>query len=369
MLHLTALWLALAPAQLPQDPAPAPAATAEAPAVDLGRPACNRIWSLVAPDCAPAPWPADLPRQELDREPFAAPVLDAWAAALARLTAPDSAPEARSAARLSLSLIAKAQGRYQDAWQHWRALADTPAAAVRALPYLWPGIAFQNDGLAGARVELAAGQVLAPAFPPLPLDGEAPDRGPLVLHFKEHLRYAGAALDLRLTLTNQGIELDLFAPGGEALSVPVTLPVPRDAALDLLYNDWERVEEGVMPVVVALPADRTSPWTVFLRLRGEFEPWPGLPRGGAAWARGRRLHLVTGDEAQGRVLAAHLGRLLGMDISAGPAPDPQPERTTLIPLPAGVEGVARLRRLLSGAETWLIDAWIEKTRSAGDSPR
>ncbi|MCP5022603.1 MAG: hypothetical protein GY930_12620 [bacterium] len=357
-------WLVLGPAQAMQaEVKPAPA-----PKVSFSEPSLGKVWASVGPDTEPAPLPVKAPA--LDSAPFGSEVLQAWSAALSQVQASQAPLQARLEAHLSLCLIAKAQGRDQDAWFHLQKLGDGPQQVARALPYLWPGVPFDTPIGKGSRLTLPAGALLKPAFPLLPSDRHQGEEGPPRMTWTGGLTVQGKAMDLRFTLQPEGIELDLWNRASKPLSIKVILPSPRNFECSYTYSDWEKTLDAHLGIAIELPAGRENSWTLFSRLKPAFEAWPASPKAGAGWFKDRSMRLLLArDEPPTpalKTLAKVLRDLLGIPVDFGTQAQELPPRCVMVdlgpdsttaegkessPLPARQ---ARMRRLLSSVELFLL---------------
>lgn len=338
------------------------------PQVDVGHAPEDRVLASIDLQAPAAPWPQALSVQELAAQPYGDGVLSVWKTALqvaVQTPSEEESPEARaqrSNARLQLCLIAKAHDRHQDAWRHFRALLASPTHASRALPYLWPGVPFDTEWSTPTTLALPAQATLSPAFPPQPELDEPMLPGPQRMHCKGALTVGGNPLDLRATLQSTGYELDLVqgSPANPELAVTVVLPKPRNFRRDLVYSDWVREDDTDQPVTVALPAGREDAWTLFERLKPDFEAWPAHPSRTSPWRKQRRVELELtaplGDQNawQPTALAQHLSALLELPVEVVASPDPVPARTTRVRLDPGAAGLDRVRRLLSSVEAFLL---------------
>lgn len=364
ILTFLACWLVLGPAQAIQTEAkPAPA-----PKVSFSEPSLGKVWASVGPETEPAPLPVGA--AALDSAPFGSEVLKAWSTALSRIQAPQAPLQTRLDAHLSLCVIAKAQGRDQDAWFHLQKLGDGPQQVARAIPYLWPGVPFDTPIGKGSRLKLPAGTLLQPAFPLLPADGRQGEEGPPRMTWTGGLTVQGKAMDLRFTLQPEGIEMDLWNRASESLSIKVILPSPRNFESSYTYSDWEKTLDALLGIAIELPAGREDAWTLFSRLKPAFEAWPASPKAGAAWFKDRSMRLLLArDETptpELETLAKVLRDLLGIPVGFGTMEQELPPRCVIVDLGPGsatAEGKesgplptrqARMRRLLSSVELFLL---------------
>lgn len=278
-----------------------------------------------------------------------------WVEAEAELGEPD--PSRRAA----LCLLARAQGRDEDAWAHLAAAGGDPAWVASALPYLWPGIAFDLPAAAGGRpAPLPAGARLAPALPPGAaevLRGRAP-RAELALR---GLQVGGGRIDLRLVLEPVGVELELRHAGGADVEVEVLLPIPPGFEAWVDYVDWLRQDEPGAPRRLTVGAGDEEPRQLFARLRPRPEPLPASPRAAlpAGLALGG-LRLAAREEEREALAAAAaaLGRLAGVpagvrDVRAGRDGAPAFEGV-VVGVPDGAAGARVLARVASAAEAWRL---------------
>ncbi|MCA9001106.1 MAG: hypothetical protein KDB61_04220 [Planctomycetes bacterium] len=350
----------------PANPAPQ---ELEAPKVTFSAPGLGKVWAAVGPTTVPDALPVEA--QELSETPFGKPVLVAWSRAMAQVGEPETALEDRVRARLTLCLIAKAQGRDQDAWHHFERLGDGPGAVARALPHLWPGVPFQVNPGPGGRLQLPANVALQPAFHLLPEDEGRAGTGPQSMTWTGGLRVGSEALDLRSTLQPEGLEMDLWNRGAAACNLRVTLPTPRNFEAAYTYSDWEQTEDAQAGISIQLPAQREEPWTLFCRLKPAFEAWPGLPKNRSDWFQDRELRLVLDkDEVPSedmQALAQALSDRLQIPVGFADSQDPPELRSVTIDMGSGVENSpsepqrkapsprqARVRRLLSSVEEFLL---------------
>ncbi|MDF1836232.1 MAG: hypothetical protein P1V35_00045 [Planctomycetota bacterium] len=359
------------PAPAPAGPQKAASATPvlDAPRVTFTSPALGKVWAAAGPETKPAPMP--LPATELASSPFGPIVLEAWAQALQAARNPQAPLGTLLQSRLKLCLIAKAQGRDQDAWTHFQKLADGPDHVVRALPYLWPGVPFDTSIGPGARLTLEPNTLLEPAFLLLPPDDETGVTGPLRMTWKGGLNVLSEPLELRITLQPEGLEMDLWNRGRAPLKVRAILPNPRNFESSYTYSDWEKTLDAHLGIAVVLPHDREDPWTLFTRLKPAFEAWPRSPRSGTPWFKDRSMRLILGRNEPPtpalNTLAKVLRDLLAIPVEFGVVDDETPSRCVLVdlgplqptPEAGGNRGAssprqARMRRLLSSVELFLL---------------
>lgn len=352
----------------PQDASP-PAGSLDAPRVTFTSATLGKVWAAVGPETKPAALP--VPAIALSTAPYGSVVLEAWASALTVARNAQAPLGDRLEARLKLCLIAKAQARHQDAWGHFQKLADGPGQVVRALPYLWPGVPFDTPIGAGGRLRLTSDALLQPAFLLLPPDGAPPSEAPPRMTWKGGLHVEGQALELRITLQPEGLEMDLWNRGQAPLQIRAILPTPRNFESSYTYSDWEKTVDAHLGIPVPLPNGREGPWTLFTRLKPAYEAWPRSPKSGAAWFHDRKMRLILARDEQPtaalNTLAKVLRDLLGIPVDFAAIDDKAPPRSVIVDLgpkspesevapPPGTPSPrqARMRRLLSSVELFLL---------------
>ncbi len=253
-----------------------------------------RAFAGVGPDTRAAVLPS-APSVGLDapvwrtKEPW-----QAWAEAL-RAEAAAATPDAQR--RAKLARIALAQGRWDDAWEHFASTGSDPAVCAALLPQFLPGVlsgipsTAQASGAptifavgpGGIIAALPDGVLLRPALPPpsVPAAEVLIGRGWIERREMrlEGLHIGAATLAMKVRLESDGIQIDFDHRGGGAAHVRVVLPEQADFALRVAYVDWVRQDEfaGVLEVNVS-PGDETH--TLFGRFRPRPIAWPtNLPEG------------------------------------------------------------------------------------------
>jgi hypothetical protein len=341
----------------------------EAPKLTFASPNLGKVWAAVGPQTRPAGLP--LEAALLDAQPFGPDVLRAWSSALLAVRDPLAPLDGRLQARLTLCLIAKAQGRDQDAWRHFERLGDGPSEVACALPHLWPGIPFGTPIGLGGRLELPADTLLQPAFPTLPPEEGPAGSGPQKMTWMQGLQVAGQALELRLTLQPEGLELDLWNRGDTTLAIRAILPSPRNFECSYTYSDWEKTIDPHLGIAVQLPAQREEAWTLFTRLKPAFEAWPSSPKPGTAWFEDRSLRLILGPRENPTPALETLAEVLRVQLdvpvdfaSIDDKPAPRCVIVDLGPPSQNPDGATpsgttpqrhnRMRRLLSSVELFLL---------------
>lgn len=314
MLTLLALCLPLAvphggaPYRGPEDIAP------QAPAITL--PPCA-AGDHLTPHVQPAP-------------EFALPAIPAWADAAWRgpelwnqwaeaLASPD-----QPASRVTLAMVARSQGRYEDMWDH-----------IGELPARWA----QPLVTALMQPVVRAGEpiLLAPPLPPTPRH----DRASGTLPPKRIITVTGLSLpgpgaptlvDMVVEDTAEGVEVALTWKAGPPLEVLVEPPVPPDRSTRTLYFDWEKIDIAPRhPVLVApRPEQNEQSWVLWARTRPLWIAVPRLTPGqGLTNLPPIQIATVSGDPELERLkgFAAFLDAALGIEsevlVDPGPFPDPR----------------------------------------------
>lgn len=282
MIH--ALILAACPAIAAQDAAVEPPPRFEVPAGAVS----DRIALL-----GTAQVPAVLPRAQEAVDWLAPATFERWRASLAIASAPGkSATDAedlaaraedfaarardlalRAQARADLALLALAQDRAADAWEHFTNASVDPAVAAALLPRFLPGIPVGMDlGAGGLAGPLPDGVELAPATPP---NTRAIERGRIERRSMRvrGLRVGDAVLGLRIAVEPEGVQIDVEHISGGAARVAVKLPTEPGFGFANEYVDWFQAEKrGVAHVLEIRPGDEEH------TLYGRFEPREEVPR-------------------------------------------------------------------------------------------
>jgi hypothetical protein len=240
-----ALQSAVQPAALFELP-PGPAATAVAALTastsahatpsDLGAsgkvPACARdAWSQAAT------WPAW------------SKLLSEEALAKRAAKAPD--PERRA----RLALLALEQGRSDDAWAHFASTGTDATWTAALLPRFLPGVpAGSPAGIGGLAGALPDGAVLAPCLPPPSLDvladkggGKYSGRIDRRAMSVRSITVGAAVISMRVSVENEGVQIDLRHVSGGAAHVSVLIPESPDFAFGNEYVDWYRQDDMRVP--------------------------------------------------------------------------------------------------------------------------
>jgi hypothetical protein len=232
-------------------------------------------WEAVGPETLPraglaADWPA-----WSERGPAAWGASEPWRRWVALLCAEASAARADPARRAALAVLARRQGRYQDAWTHASACAESPEVLAALVPRLALGLDASAPLGAGATIlALPDGVRLAPALPP-----EDPALGAgiraLIGQRLEVAALAVGSAQIALTLEVEpdGLSIDLRHLSGGSARVQLELPLPAQVAFEAVYADWERSEESERVLTFTLDAEEPehSAWARFAPLA---HGWP-----------------------------------------------------------------------------------------------
>ncbi len=265
----------------------------------------------------PAQVPAVLPRAQEAVDWLDPATFERWRAALAIANAranPDSATEdlaVGARARADLALLALAQDRAADAWDHFTRAAIDPAVAAALLPRFLPGIPVGADlGAGGLGGPLPDGVELAPATPP---NTRAIERGRIERRAMRvrGLRVGDAVLGLRIAVEPEGVQIDVEHISGGPARVAVKLPTEPGFGFANEYVDWFQAEKrGVAHVLEIRPGDEEH------TLYGRFEPREEVPRIALPVAAPAAVELGgiairPEPGAEGRARAGALARALG----------------------------------------------------------
>jgi len=210
----------------------------------------------------PGQAPAALERADLavDWEDPAA--FERWRAALAAAAGGDT-----GAARARLALLARRQGRADDAWRHAAIAGADPARLAALLPHFLPGVADDAPtGAGGLSGALPYGSVFAPSTPPR---ARAPERGRVERRSMRvrGLRVGEAVLGMRVAVEPEGVQIDIEHISGGPTRIAVKLPTEAGFEIANEYVDWYQAEvRGVAHVVEIQPGDEEH------TLYGRFAP-------------------------------------------------------------------------------------------------
>ncbi|MCK6444971.1 MAG: hypothetical protein L6Q99_01130 [Planctomycetes bacterium] len=353
--------LALLAACTPQ--AEATPAVAGPARVELPRGPAAVALAAIGPDVRSAPldW-GGLPLSD-DAADWARPgTWSAWAEAVRAEAAARGADPLRAS---RLALVARLQGRDDDAWEHFANLAGAPEHAAALLPLFLPGVApaelVSLERHAGAAVgRLPDGVVLRPAPPPQSRHAEEVRLGYPTIERRsmriDGLEIGAARVDFVVALESDGIQVDVTHKSGGQAKFFVCLPELPDFAIFVQYDDWVRQDTVGVPLEITVaPGDETH------SLFGRFEPrriaWPTeLPtRASHALAKdGLVLRLASDDPRLARAAAASVGLARLLDAPCRVETEPEPRvpgvRIELADDPSG----RKWGSILSLAERWAL---------------
>lgn len=333
-------------------------AFAQTPASDLPTvtlPGAERALAALSPSTAPARLDlADLPESPEDPRWDQPAAWERWADALLGESASD-VPDARR--RADLCLLARATGRWNDAWRHWQRAQGDPAVLAALLPALLPGLAPSDLASLGAPGgvpgPLPAGVLLAPALPP-EIEGAGYGRLERRSMRIDGLRVGAAVIGVRVRVESEGVQIDLEHQGGEAASVRVLLPEPEGFEITSVYLDWYRQDAGRGPYAVLVEPGQEEPRALFARCRPRTPSWPTrLPARLPAQDRLRGLAVVAGD-GRGAGLAAALARLLDVPTRWVAQASDVPEGALAIDLARAPDPDRLARRVMAMTEERLL---------------
>jgi len=277
------------------------------------------------------------------------------------------AARAASDARASLVAAAQAQGRDEDAWDHFAALRASPGTLVALLPTFAPGVPIErlSELQVGAQWKLPDGVELSPRLPPL--DRPASERLLGLGRLERRsttvagLRIGEAVVVMRIGVEQDGVQVDFDNVRGGEASCSIRLPEALDFELATAYLDWEKLPSAREPVVV-----RLVPGAPTVSVYGRFLPrqvrWPmTLPERMDQRAQRNGFTLVCGTDdsecARVRGFAIALTQLVGVDSVAeslelgAPTSNVLATRIDLSPSP---DRARKFRALISAAEHWAL---------------
>jgi len=325
--------LGLAAVLIAQQPA-SPPASAEAGAIELPSSPAGRAFAGVSPSTVAAALPAAVARGLEDKAWQQPGTWMGWAEAV-RAEADASAPHAVQ--RAYLAQIALAQGRWDDAWDHFAATGGEPGLCAGLLPRFLPGVAAApqasaGDGpptfaaaLGGHVGALPEGVLLRPALPPPAVPAAQVALGRNWIERRsmrlEGLRIGAAIVAMKVSLESDGVQVEFTHQGGGAARWNVMLPEPLDFEVRVAYVDWMRQDEvGIALEVAIAPGD--EPHTLFGRFRPRSIPWPtNLPPATPRFLSDHGLELCfpadAPDAAVFRSAGPALARVLGLPVVSG----------------------------------------------------
>lgn len=338
---------------------------ADEPVLTLPDGPVAKVWAGVGVETQPAQLPAGIGERSWDE----AATWQRWAelvALEARAQKPDPAR------RAELCLLARAHGRAEDAWQHYRELGAHPSWVAAVTPFLLPGVPggsrIEAGGLAAP---LKEGVLLAPFLPPATrsgLAGQVEWRSATA----HRLRIGEGVIDVTITVEATGVQVDLAHVEGEAVELNVLLPEPEGFEIRIEYVDWMRREDSERRTPIPLrilPGE--EPHQLFGRL---LEGRSNLPTGKAvglpALIREQGLTFLVPEEEDTYELtsriAAVIGELLGVPERVRTVrvhPQEQPGIVFRLMQQPGSKGgqehgrvrLERLRYLASALEAFLLE--------------
>ncbi len=324
--------LALAAVALGQDSGNAPESKARA-AVELPAGPAARAFAGVGPQTVAAPLPGG-PLGGLETPEWRA--LEAWQNWAAAVGAEAGASEPDPMRRAGLAQIALAQGRWDDAWDHFAATGGEPAVCAALLPSFLPGVrpgasanADANGfsvGKGGLVSALPDGVLLRPAAPPPSVPAAEVALGRAWIERREmrldRLQIGAAELSMKVGLESDGIQIDFEHRGGGSAHVRVELPELADFELSVAYVDWMRQDEvnRVLEFDIA-PGD--EPHTLFGRFRTRTIAWPtNLPTNSPRFLVEHGLAFdfasAAPDAEVFRAAGPGFAKILGLPVSLNP---------------------------------------------------
>jgi hypothetical protein len=294
------------------------------------------------------------------------------------LRAEAQAGTADPARRARLCAFALAQGRSDDAWDHFAALAGAPSVCAALLPRLLPGVPIDGAaGKGGIAPALADGIALAPALPPPSRPASEVVLGRRWIERRE-MRIEGlvigdATLSMRVALESDGVQIDFDHRSGGTAHVSVWLPEPPDFEIYVAYVDWMRQDAIGGPLALEIPADGET-HTLFGRLQPRAMPWPtSLPteKNAGLELHGLRLEIDPGDPATARIeaLSRALSDVLGLPASVlarAPKDAAEPFGGTIVSLHAEPGRDRKVASLVSLAERYALS---QRDAKRGSNPR
>ncbi|MBI5432410.1 MAG: hypothetical protein HZA52_06250, partial [Planctomycetes bacterium] len=184
-----------------------------------------------------------------------------------------------------LALVARLQGRDDDAWDHFASLAEHPEHAAALLPLFLPGVApaelvalAPQGGQRGPCVPpLADGVVLRPAAPPPSTRAADVRLGYPTIERRsmrvDELTIGAARVRLTVALESDGVQVDVAHLGGGPAKLRVLLPELPDFEIYVQYDDWVR-QDGVGSALEIELAPGDEPHSLFGRFQPRRVAWP-----------------------------------------------------------------------------------------------
>lgn len=225
-----------------------------------------------------------------------------------------------------LALLAHAQGRHTDLWQHFAGIED--AATLRAL----------DEALFASRLIDGVLHIAPPLPPP---NRELPELSYIGQQLSRTWTTAGGTtLKLVVKIEPDGTEVNVIHGSGPAVDVAVTLPVPPGLRVSVVYADWMRQDDPLAPLHFRVsaanpddPDDEGGEHTAWGRYLPAPRYWPreqpaqlpaGLRLSGLelVWAGADTLpaRLELAARSYGRLLGTPARVVRALEPHAGPAP-------------------------------------------------
>jgi len=323
--------------------------------------AAAETWGRVGEETRPTALPGEL-AAALAGDPWSRPgTWELWAELVAAEKAALRAGEpADPARRATLCLLARAQGRSNDAWEHYAALRDHPTWTAALTPHLIPGVPLPPAAratIAGRSEPLPDGVLLTPLSPPA-ASRARPDQVGWRSATVRGLRVGEATLDLVLTVEPSGVQIDLTHVSGGAARLALRIPEPEGFEIRIEYLDWLRREELGEPIEVVLePGEETR--SLYARV---LERYSDLPTSRAQKIPAQILEgalvfqLDPGDGERGEIerLTRALAGLLEVDVLLAERGQETASSATTIHLPEGEARDGHLRYLAGAIECFLL---------------
>lgn len=334
--------------------------TGERARVELPEGPAAKAVAGIGPDTVPLP-AETLPDPQLFASPDPSAKAEAWARWAELVAAEAAAPEPEPARRAALALLAHAQGRDEDAWEHLARTAADPRATAAVLPFLWPGVPAGTAVEAGARpAPLPAGVLLAPSLPPGGGEAASGHAAPVRVRW-EGLRVGEARVDLELAVEPTGVELTAAHAAGPPVTVRALLPAPAGREIRVTYVDWMRQDDPSLPLQVRLSSADEEAHVLF----GRYAPRPVRYPRPLDRLRPKSLELgglwlvpAAQGPSDGELDAAASAFERVLDVSCrvrrAPPADAEPFPGLAVHLGAGAERARTLAWLAGLAEAWVL---------------